>query len=135
MTNINNPALIEEMTTLYLQYEQALCDNDLAKLDSLFWQSPEVVRLGATENLYGIEAIRAFRQARGPANLKISRQLSNLKVVTFGIDTACVTLEFHGGVVGKPPRSGRQSQVWRKLPEGWKIVSAHVSWLPENTQS
>lgn len=131
ISNINNPALVEEITTLYHQYEQALCDNDLATMDHLFWESSEVVRFGATENLYGIEAIRAFRQARGPADLKISRQLSNLKVVTFGADTACVTLEFFGGVVGKPARSGRQSQVWRKFPEGWKVVSAHVSWLPD----
>jgi hypothetical protein len=25
---------------------------------------------------------------------------------------------------------GRQSQVWVRLPEGWRIVSAHVSTLP-----
>jgi hypothetical protein len=28
------------------------------------------------------------------------------------------------------PRHGRQSQVWVKFPEGWKIVSAHVSFTP-----
>jgi hypothetical protein len=25
---------------------------------------------------------------------------------------------------------GRQSQVWVRMPEGWRIVQAHVSLLP-----
>jgi hypothetical protein len=29
------------------------------------------------------------------------------------------------------PRNGRQSQVWRKFDDGWKIVSAHVSFMAE----
>lgn len=127
MNSINDPALVAELTQLYLTYEKALCENDLATLDALFWESPEVVRFGATENLYGIDAIRTFRQERPTQDL--AREISHLKVVTFGEDTATVTLEFCRSIAGVP-RSGRQSQVWRKFPEGWKIVSAHVSLLP-----
>lgn len=127
MNSINDPALVAELTQLYLTYETALCENDLAALDALFWESPEVVRFGATENLYGIDAIRTFRQERPTKDL--AREISNLKVVTFGDDTATVTLEFCRTIAGVP-RSGRQSQVWRKFSEGWKIVSAHVSLLP-----
>ncbi|MDX2213880.1 MAG: oxalurate catabolism protein HpxZ [Oculatellaceae cyanobacterium bins.114] len=132
MTEINHLATVAEVTDLYSKYETALCTNDIETMDALFWESSEVVRLGATENLYGIEAIRAFRKARGPVTLTIQREISNFKVVTFDTDTAVVTLEFYGGVVGKPARQGRQSQVWRRLPEGWQIVSAHVSWLPDS---
>jgi hypothetical protein len=127
MISINNPALVEELTQLYLKYETALVENDLGVLDELFWESPDVVRFGATENLYGIEAIRQFRSDRPTQDL--ARTIHHLKVVTFGEDTAAVTLEFArttNGVV----RQGRQSQMWRKFPEGWKIVSAHVSLLP-----
>lgn len=124
---INQPDLVAELTELYLQYETALIENNLDVLDDLFWESPDVVRFGATENLYGIHEIRQFRRDRPTQDL--SREISNLKVVTFGEDTASVTLEFarmtKGGL-----RQGRQSQMWRKLPEGWKIVSAHVSILP-----
>ncbi|GAB4319112.1 MAG: oxalurate catabolism protein HpxZ [Leptolyngbyaceae cyanobacterium] len=127
MSPVNDPALVAELTQLYLTYEIALCENDLATLDALFWDSPEVVRFGATENLYGMEAIRTFRQERPVKDL--AREISNLKVVTFGHDTATVTLEFCRTIAGTP-RLGRQSQVWRKFPEGWKIVSAHVSLLP-----
>ncbi|PSB34440.1 oxalurate catabolism protein HpxZ [Stenomitos frigidus] len=128
MPQLNDPAIVAELTALYLTYEKALVENDIATLDALFWDSPEVLRFGATENLYGMEAIRGFRQGRPTKNLV--REISNLKVVTFDADTAIVTLEFQRLADGRL-RSGRQSQVWRKLPEGWKIVSAHVSLLPE----
>lgn len=126
MTEINNPALVAELTDLYLKYEQALIENDLETMDALFWDSPDVLRFGAGENLYGIEEIRRFRQNRPTRNL--ARSISHLKVMTFGEDTAAVTLEFCRQVEGVD-RFGRQSQMWRKFPEGWKIVSAHVSWL------
>jgi len=40
------------------------------------------------------------------------------------------TLEFERTVNGKII-SGRQSQVWVRLPEGWKIVAAHVSIIAD----
>ena len=129
MTQINDPAVVAELTELYLQYEKALCENDAEMLNKLFWDSPEVMRFGATENLYGSDELKAFRQARSPVNLE--REMFNLKVVTFDVDTAAVTLEFRR-VVNGVLRLGRQSQMWRKFPEGWKVVSAHVSYLPES---
>lgn len=128
MTVVNHPEVVAELTELYGRYEKALCENDLTVLDELFWDAPEVVRFGATENLYGIDAVRQFRQQRSPKHL--AREIANLKVVTFGFDTGTVTLEFYRSVDGVMKR-GRQSQTWCKLPEGWRIVSAHVSWLAE----
>lgn len=126
MTEINNSALVAELTELYLTYEKALCNNDLETLDALFWESPETVRFGVKENLYGIEAIRTFRQNRPTQDLV--RDICRLQVVTFDTDTAAITLEFQRVVEGEV-RCGRQSQFWRKFPQGWKIVSAHVSLL------
>lgn len=48
-------------------------------------------------------------------------------VTTFGADTASVTTLFH---YPDRPLIGRQSQMWVRLPEGWRIVSAHVSEIP-----
>ena len=124
----DSPAnLIAELTQLYRIYETALCTNDLATLDALFWESADVVRFGATENLYGIDEIRQFRQNRPTQDL--AREISHLTVVPFGDDTAAITLEFRRTIQGVA-RSGRQSQFWRKFPQGWRIVSAHVSLLP-----
>jgi hypothetical protein len=128
MTTVNDPAVVAEVTDLYLKYEEALANNNLEVMDSLFWDAPEVVRFGVTENLYGSEEIRNFRASR--SNPKIEREISNLKVVTFDKDTATVTLEFRR-IINGVERFGRQSQTWYRFPqEGWKIVSAHVSLLP-----
>jgi len=127
MNSINNHAVMSEVTNLYLQYEEALVNNNLEVMDSLFWDAPEVVRFGLAENLYGGEEIRNFRASR--PNPKIEREIFNLKVVTFGNDTATVNLEFRR-IINGVERLGRQSQTWYKFTEGWKVVSAHVSLLP-----
>ncbi|MEH1838368.1 MAG: oxalurate catabolism protein HpxZ [Nostoc sp.] len=127
MITINDPAIVAEVTDLYLKYEEALGNNNLEVMDSLFWDAPEVVRFGITENLYGSDEIRNFRQNR--PSPKIERKISNLKVVTFGKDAATVTLEFRR-IINGVERFGRQSQTWYRFTEGWKVVSAHVSLLP-----
>ncbi|MEH2288992.1 oxalurate catabolism protein HpxZ [Nostoc sp.] len=127
MTTINDPTVIAQVTDLYLKYEEALSNNNLEVMDSLFWDAPEVVRFGITENLYGGDEIRNFRQNR--PNPKIEREISNLKVVTFGKDAATVTLEFRR-IINGVERFGRQSQTLYRFIEGWKVVSAHVSLLP-----
>ncbi|MEH2230993.1 MAG: oxalurate catabolism protein HpxZ [Nostoc sp.] len=127
MTTINDPTVVAEVTDLYLKYEEALSNNNLDVMDSLFWDAPEVVRFGITENLYGGDEIRNFRQNR--PNPKIEREISNLKVVNFGKDAATVNLEFRR-IINGVERFGRQSQTWYRFTEGWKVVSAHVSLLP-----
>lgn len=128
MNTVNEPQALAELTELAWRYERALVGNDVPVLDALFWDALEVVRFGATENLYGGGEIRAFRRARPAANL--AREVRSLRVVTFGRDMGCVTLEFIRMVDGVA-RHGRQSQTWRRFAEGgWKVVSAHVSVLP-----
>jgi len=123
---INDPAIVTELQALYAKYEAALMANDAETLTRMFWTSPHAMRFGITENLYGIEKIEAFRKGRSPANL--ARTVRRLDIVTFGRDFGSVTLEFERTVNGKTI-SGRQSQVWVRFPEGWRIVSAHVSVL------
>ncbi len=123
---INDPDTVAELTSIYPQYEAALINNDIATMQRLFWASPHVVRFGATENLHGIEQIAAFRAARSPANL--ARRVTRLDITTFGTDFGCVNIEFERDKDGQTQR-GRQSQTWVRLPEGWRVVSAHVSFL------
>ena len=123
---INDPDVVAELTVLYPLYETALVTNDVDALVRMFWASPHVVRFGATENLYGIEEIEAFRKGRSPANL--ARKVERMQVVAFGKDFGSITLEFSREKDGVVTR-GRQSQVWARLPEGWRIAMAHVSIL------
>ena len=123
---INDPETVAELTKLYPRYEQALVANDVETLMGMFWASPFVARFGPSESLYGIDEINAFRKGRSPANL--ARAVQRLDIVTFGKDFASITLAFERVTEGKVTR-GRQSQTWVRLPEGWRIVFAHVSML------
>jgi hypothetical protein len=123
---INDPEIVAELKALYPQYETALVNNDAETLIRMFWASPHAMRFGVTENLYGIDEIDAFRKGRSPANL--ARTVKRLDIVAFGRDCGSVTLEFERAADGKIIQ-GRQSQMWIRFPEGWRIVSAHVSIL------
>ena len=84
------------------------------------------MRFGVAENLYGVDEIEAFRKARPAAGL--ARRVTRVEIVTFGQEFGSVTLEFERGE-GEQVRRGRQSQVWVRMAEGWRIVAAHVSLL------
>jgi ketosteroid isomerase-like protein len=124
---INDPDVVAELRALYPRYEQALVSNDVETLVSMFWDGAEVMRFGVTENLYGPEELAAFRNGRPAANL--ARTVTRQEITTFGRDYASVTIEFERESSGARIR-GRQSQVWVRLSEGWRIVQAHVSLLP-----
>ncbi len=122
--DINIPDVVAEVTAAFQRYEKALISNDIAVLDELFWQSPQTVRFGVGENLYGYDAIATFRSKRSSVNLE--RVLINTVITTYGRDFATVNTEFK-----RPPSSnqiGRQSQTWMRTVEGWRVVSAHVSF-------
>jgi hypothetical protein len=127
---INDPATVAELAALYPRYEQALVSNDVDTLVAMFWTGPQVMRFGVTENLYGPGELEAFRKSRPAAGL--ARTVTRLDIVTFGRDFASITLEFERPSPSGPgPVRGRQSQVWVRFPEGWRIVQAHVSLLPK----
>ncbi|TWD91029.1 uncharacterized protein DUF3225 [Variovorax beijingensis] len=124
MTDINLPAVLAEVEAAFAEYERALVTNDVPVLDRLFWDSPHTLRYGAGENLYGYDAIRAFRQGRPAVNLE--REITAKAITTFGQDFAVANVEFRRA---GSDRTGRQSQTWARLPEGWRVVSAHVSLM------
>lgn len=122
--DINLPDVLAEVMAVFERYEQALVGNDVAVLDELFWNSPHTLRYGATENLYGYDAIRAFRAARPAQGL--TRTLLKTVITTYGRDFATANVEFQRTGSAK---TGRQSQTWLRTPQGWRVVAAHVSLL------
>ena len=129
MDEINIPDVVAEVTAAFERYERALVANDVETLDALFWNSPHTLRFGIGENLYGHAAIAAFRSGRPPINL--TRRLKNTVIVTYGRDFATANTEFQreGSTL-----TGRQSHVWVRTGEGWRIAAAHVSLMPAPTQ-
>jgi hypothetical protein len=121
---INDPAVHAEVQAVFDRYEDALVNNRVEVLDELFWRSRHTVRYGAGENLYGHDAIAAFRAARSSAGL--ARQLARTVITTYGRDFATAMTEFRRD---GNPSIGRQSQTWLRTPEGWRVVAAHVSLI------
>ncbi|TDV19393.1 oxalurate catabolism protein HpxZ [Paraburkholderia caballeronis] len=124
MMEVNRPNVLAEVNAAFDAYEQALVTNDVAMLDMLFLDSPDTLRYGATENLYGYDAIRAFRAARPSKGL--ARTVTARVVTTYGTSFAVANIEFRRD---GDARIGRQSQTWLKTDAGWRVVAAHVSWM------
>jgi hypothetical protein len=131
MMEVDLPDVLADVTAQFARYEAALVSNDVAVLGELFRVDPRTLRYGIGENLYGYDAIAAFRAARSPAGLM--RKTDKTVITSYGRDTAVAsTLFYRDSLQG---RVGRQMQTWVKFPEGWRIVAAHVSIINEPESS
>ncbi len=123
MHEVNIPEVIAEVTRVFERYETALQANDADILDELFWNSERTVRYAFTrEHYYGHAAISSFRQSRPSTGT--ARKIGRTVITTFGRDYATTCREF-----SRDGKHGRQSQSLVRMPEGWRIVAAHVSYL------
>ena len=126
--DIDLPDVLAEVSAQFARYEAALVSNDVAVLDELFRNDPRTLRYGINENLYGYEAIMAFRAGRSPVGLM--RKTDKTVITTYGRDTAVASTLFYRDVwSGK--KVGRQMRTWVRFPQGWRIVAAHVSIIDE----
>ena len=119
---INNSQAVAEVTAAFQRYQDAILANDVDVLNELFWDDALTIRYGIGENLYGHEEIAGYRSARDPGT--VARQETKRVVTTYGRDYATTNMEFT-----RQGRTGRQSQAWVRMPEGWRIVAAHVSYM------
>lgn len=121
--DINIPDVVAEVTAEFNRYEQALVTNDVAVLDAIFSDDPRTIRYGIGENLYGFSEIAAFRAARPSVGLM--RRIERTVITTYGRDFATASTLFYRDTM--PGKVGRQMQTWVRLPQGWRVVAAHVS--------
>ncbi|MCW5604254.1 MAG: oxalurate catabolism protein HpxZ [Burkholderiales bacterium] len=119
---INQPEVLAELAAAFSRYEAALVTNDIKVLKELFWNDSRTLRYGIAENLYGYDEICGYRD-RGPA-YNPARTVLKTVITTYGDDFGTTNIEFVRG-----ENIGRQSQTWARMPEGWRIVSAHVSYM------
>lgn len=122
---IDDPAVLAEVTAHFHAYEQALMGNDVAALNAFFWEDPRTTRYGIADRQWGHAELVAYRQATPAPDF--TRRLEHLRVQAFGPDLAVAQVEF---VRSDTALRGFQTQTWVRLPEGWRIVSAHVSMIP-----
>jgi hypothetical protein len=56
----------------------------------------------------------------------LAREVLRTVITTYGTDFATANIEFRRDGAA---RTGRQSQTWARMPEGWRVVAAHVSLM------
>jgi hypothetical protein len=125
--DIDLPDVLAEVSAAFARYEAALTSNDTAVLGELFRNDPRTLRYGIGENLYGYDAIQAFRGARSPVGLM--RRTEKTVISSYGRDTAVASTLFYRDTA--PGKVGRQMQTWVRFAEGWRIVAASVSLIDE----
>ena len=121
---VNIPEIVDEVTEAFNSYEKALTENDVEMINHLFWNDRKTLRYGPNGTLISHEVLANFRRNRSTNG--VQRVLKNISIVTFGRDYAVANTEANYKNVSG---TGRQSQTWVRTAEGWKIVSAHVSFL------
>jgi len=119
------PQALAEVTKAFHRYEAALNANDVAVLNELFLDSPDTIRYGPAEVLYGHAQIAAYRSARDPSDAL--RELLRVEITAWSNYFATANCEYRRVKTG---RHGRQTQTWMRTPDGWRVVSAHVSFMP-----
>jgi AtzH-like len=127
MLEVNIPEVVAELSAAFDAYERALTNNDIETLNALFWNSPHTLRYGVGEISYGHAEIAEFRRRRSAVDQR--RTLRNRRISTFGRDFGVADTEYIPA--GAPDKTGRQSQTWVRTDDGWKIVSAHVSFMAQ----
>jgi hypothetical protein len=125
---IDRPDVLAEVRAVFEAYEQALMANDVAALNDFFWHDPRTTRYGIADRQLGIDELVAFRAATPAPDF--TRTLHRLRILALGPDLAVAQVEFWRS---DTTLHGFQTQTWARMasgPEGWKIVSAHVSMIP-----
>ncbi|MFC4029876.1 AtzH-like domain-containing protein [Streptomyces polygonati] len=124
--DVDLPRTVAEVTAAFAGYEEALVADDRAAIAGYFWDSPGTVRFGIADQQSGAADIRSWRWQQPP--LPPGRKLFETAISTFGTEFAVVTTLFsYPGATAR----GRQTQAWARFPAGWRIVSAHVSEIPD----
>ena len=117
---INRPDVLAEVGAAFEAYEQALIANDVDRILAFF--DEDAVRFGIADQQVGLKEQAEWRRAQ--PGLPPGRRLTDTIIQGYGRSVAVVTTLF--GYPGGA-KLGRQSQTWVRMPDGWRIVTAHVS--------
>jgi hypothetical protein len=122
----DQPLVVADLLEAFQAYERALVDHDLVAMADAFADDEQLVRFGIADRQRGATELARWRAAQAP--LPAERRLFETVVRTWGENFGVVTTCF--SYPGRP-FVGRQSQTWVRIDGTWRIVSAHVSEIPE----
>ncbi len=117
------------VTSVLQRQVNAWNHHDLEAFMSGYWNSPELTFFsGGHENRGWQQALDHYRATyTAPGHEMGKLEFANLRIEPLGADAAFVRGEYHLTLSdGKTPH-GLFTLVFRKFPEGWKIVHDHSS--------
>ena len=115
------------ITRVLQEQVEAWNRGDLEGFMAGYWNSPELTFFSGAHESKGWQAAldRYKRSYQGAGHEMGKLEFSNLRIETLGPEAAFVRGEFHLTMSdGKTPH-GLFTLIFRKFPEGWKIVHDH----------
>jgi len=121
---VDDQAAQDEVTVAELsdRYEAALMANDVDAVNGYFWRDDRVLRFGIADAQRGYDELVEWRTTAAPVSP--SRVILSRDVTALAPGVVAVDIQFRDG---DAPFTGRQTQTWVRLADGWRIARAHVS--------
>jgi beta-aspartyl-peptidase (threonine type) len=118
-----------EIVSVLQSQAEAWNRGDLDAFLQGYWRSEQTVFAGAGQVHRGFDAMaRRYREAYPTKEMMGRLTFSNLAFESIEPDRAVVTGSWELEVAGTDPQPGGVfTLLWRRFPEGWKIVHDHTS--------
>jgi Xaa-Pro aminopeptidase len=126
----------EEINNLIAKYAKSVSDADADLASQIWWNSPEASFIYPLGHEHGFEQIKQNVYTRLMGGMFSERKLSVHDVAVAMLGDAAVA-DFYWDFTAKLRKDGspvsthgRETQVYRKMPDGWRLVHVHYSAIP-----
>ena len=126
----------EHIKSLIAKYAKSVSDADTDLASRIWWNSPEASFIHPLGHEHGFEQIKENVYQRLMGGMFSERKLSVHDVAVQVLGDAAVA-EFYWDFMAKRRKDGspvtmhgRETQVYRKMQDGWRLVHVHYSGLP-----
>jgi ketosteroid isomerase-like protein len=126
----------EEINNLIAKYAKSVSDADVDLASQIWWNSPEASFIYPLGHEHGFEQIKQNVYTRLMGGMFSERKLSVYDVAVEVLGDAAVA-DFSWDFTAKLRKDGspvtthgRETQVYRKMPDGWRLVHVHYSATP-----
>jgi uncharacterized protein (TIGR02246 family) len=124
-----NPDASAAIRQVIVQQQSAWNSHDLVAFMSGYWNSPDLTFFSGAHETKGWQAaLERYQKAyQGPGHDMGKLEFADLRIEMLSPDAAFVRGEFHLTMPdGKTPH-GLFTLIFKKFPDGWKIVHDHSS--------
>jgi len=131
----------DEIRRMIGKYAKSVDEADTTLASQVWWDSPEVSFIHPLGHEHGFEQIKqnVYRHLMGDTFSERKLNIHDISVHVYG-DAAWA--EFYWDFVAKFRNDGspitthgRETQVYRKTQDGWRLVHVHYSGMPTTEQS